>query len=185
MDFKEQIGDYFGSMSTLFDSIDYSTLNSAINLIKSTKGTDSKIYIFGNGGSASTAMHLTCDFNKGCGNCMHGHFDFICLNDNIPTIMAYANDCGYENVFIGQLNGKLKSQDILFCISGSGNSENVIKAAEYGRECGCKVISMTGFDGGKLKKISDCAIHVPIDDMQKVEDCHLIIGHMMAQILMG
>ncbi|MDD2626631.1 MAG: SIS domain-containing protein, partial [Candidatus Methanomethylophilus sp.] len=96
---------------------------------------------------------------------------------------AIANDCGYEHVFEYQLEGKLVSGDVLIAISGSGNSENVLRAVRYAKDQGCTIIAMTGYNGGKLRLLADCSIHVPINDMQKVEDVHMMALHLMAQTL--
>ena len=99
--------------------------------------------------------------------------------------MAIANDTGYDHIFIQQLEKILKPDDVIIAISGSGNSDNVIKAVEYAKEQGCKVIGMTGYSGGKLKLLSDISLHVPIDNMQITEDIHIIYNHMMMYILCG
>jgi D-sedoheptulose 7-phosphate isomerase len=131
---------------------------------------------------SATASHMVCDFNKGtCAN-VEKRFRFVCLNDNIPTLMAVANDMAFEDVFYYQLENKLRKGDLILAISGSGNSHNVIKAVEYAKKVGCQVIGMTGYDGGKLAKLSDFQLHVPADDMQITEDLHMGFDHMMMQI---
>ena len=96
--------------------------------------------------------------------------------------MAIANDDSYENIFAYQLKDRLTSNDILLAISGSGNSHNIIKAVDYAKQVGAKVIGMTGYNGGKLIKLADYRLHCPIDDMQITEDVHLIFNHMMMKI---
>ena len=125
---------------------------------------------------------MVCDFGKGTCYDLDKKFHFICLNDNIPTIMAIANDDSYENIFAYQLKDRLTSNDILLAISGSGNSHNIIKAVDYAKQVGAKVIGMTGYNGGKLIKLADYRLHCPIDDMQITEDVHLIFNHMMMKI---
>ena len=110
-------------------------------------------------------------------------FQFVCLNDNMATIMAIANDISYDEVFRFQLDGRLDPDDLIIAISGSGNSINVINAVTYANECGCIVISLTGFDGGKLKEISDVNLHAPISNMQITEDIHLMYNHLLVSIL--
>lgn len=140
------------------------------------------IYIFGNGGSSATASHFQNDFNKGVSEHTEKKFRFTCLNDNVATMMAVANDIGFDEVFRFQLQGKLKSSDVIFAISGSGNSKNVINAVEYAKEQGCTIVGLTGYDGGKLKELSDISLHAPIKSMQITEDIHMIFDHLMMSV---
>ena len=107
----------------------------------------------------------------------------ICLSDNTPIITAIANDISYDDVFYFQLKNKLKPDDLIMAISGSGNSKNVIKAVEYAREVGTKVVGITGYSGGKLRGLADYKMHVNIDDMQITEDVHMAFDHMMYRVL--
>ncbi len=143
----------------------------------------STIYSMGNGGSASTASHMVCDFNKGISCDLEKRFNFVCLSDNLPELMAIANDIGYENVFLYPLTNKLKKGDLIVAISGSGNSKNIIKACEYVKGVGAEIIGITGYNGGKLKQIADYHVDANIDDMQISEDIHLIFNHMMMYTL--
>ena len=97
-------------------------------------------------------------------------------------MMAVANDIGYEEVFRFPLRGKITSNDLFVGISGSGNSKNVLNAAEYAKECGAKVLAMTGYTGGKLKQMADYVMHVDEMDMQIAEDLHMTFDHMMMKI---
>lgn len=182
-DFKEKIDDYIDRLKSAMDSLDKNQINDVMNVLLKAYENENTIYIFGNGGSASTASHYVCDFNKGVSIKLPKKFKFNCLNDNIATIMAIANDCGYENVFSIQLEGKLKKGDVIFAISGSGNSKNVIKAVEYAKSQGNEIISLTGYDGGKLLDLSDHPIHVNVDDMQIAEDIHMMLCHMMSSTI--
>lgn len=96
--------------------------------------------------------------------------------------MAVANDIGFEEVFRFQLRGHLEAGDIVMAISGSGNSRNVINAVEYAKEQGCRVIGITGYDGGKLKGLSDISLHAPVNSMQISEDIHMIFDHLMMSV---
>lgn len=145
----------------------------------------SNIYTMGNGGSASTASHFCCDFNMGMSYNQDKKFRLICLNDNVPTMMAYANDLSYENIFVEQLKNFLNPDDVVIAISGSGNSKNVLKAVEYANANGGITIGLTGFDGGKLKQIAKYSVNTNIDDMQITEDVHIILCHMIYSIMMN
>ena len=182
MDYNELIETYLEQEIDILKRIDVSAVNEVLNLLEAGMKREATIYVFGNGGSAATASHFQNDFNKGVSEHIDKKFRFLCLNDNIATIMAVANDIGYEEVFRFQLQGKIKKGDILMAISGSGNSPNVINAVEYGRKQGCKVVGLTGYSGGRLKELSDISLHVPINSMQITEDVHMIFNHLMMSV---
>ena len=183
MDYRDRIVEYIELERSVLLALDVEAINDAMNLIMETYEAQKKIYIFGNGGSSATASHYQNDFNKGISEYVEKKFNFVCLNDNMATIMAIANDIGFEEVFRFQLKNKLKEGDIVIAISGSGNSRNIINAVEYARSQGNKVIGMTGFDGGKLKQLSDVSMHVNINSMQVTEDIHMVFDHLMMSIL--
>lgn len=160
-------------------------INKAMNLLENTRKKGNNVYVFGNGGSAATASHMENDFNKGISEKLDKKYRFQCINANMATITAIANDNGYEHIFEQQLENKIDKEDIIVAISGSGNSKNVINAVKYAKKQGCKVIGMTGYSGGELKKLSDISLHVPLDNMQITEDIHIIFNHLMMYILCG
>ena len=185
MDFSKQIQKYIELEISILNKLDQKEINRAMNLLEETREIGSNVYVFGNGGSAATALHMENDFNKGVSEKLEKKYRFQCINANIATIMAIANDNGYERVFEQQLETKLTEDDVIIAISGSGNSENVIRAVQYAKTKGCKIIGMTGYSGGRLKKLSDISLHVPLDNMQVTEDIHIIFNHMMMYILCG
>lgn len=177
-----QIKEYITLEKAVLDKLDIYEINNAMNLIEQTFHKEKNIFIFGNGGSSATASHYQNDFNKGLSEHLDKKFRFQCLNDNVPTIMAIGNDIGFDQIFSFQLSGKLEPDDIIIAISGSGNSKNVLNAVEYAKKCGNIVIGVTGFDGGKLKTLSDISLHVPINSMQITEDIHMIFDHLIMSI---
>lgn len=183
MDFSNEIKRYLEEEIKLINDIDVDELNNAMNLLEETRKNNSTVYVFGNGGSASTASHMQNDFNKGISEHLKERYNFVSLCDNVATMMAIANDDCYENVFYNQLENKLKKDDVIIAISGSGNSKNIIRAVKYAKQCGNKVIGFTGYDGGELKKISDINMHVNLNNMQITEDLHIIFNHCMMYIL--
>ncbi len=183
MGYQEQIREYIELEKSVLDKLDADAIDQALELIVQTLDDESMIYIFGNGGSAVTASHFQNDFNKGLSEGMERKFKFCCLSDNMATVTAIANDIGYEEVYREQLRGRLKSRDICIAISGSGNSPNIINAVEYARELGVKVIGLSGYDGGRLKRLADVSIHVPVMSMQVTEDVHMIMDHLMMSVL--
>jgi D-sedoheptulose 7-phosphate isomerase len=142
-----------------------------------------RIYICGNGGSASTASHMASDLNKGANRKDAPRFKAIALTDNIPAMLAWANDASYDDIFVEQLRNHLEKGDIVIGISGSGNSPNVLKAMHYANDNGATTIGLTGFDGGKLAQMAKICYTVPSNCMQQIEDIHLLIEHMLSLIL--
>lgn len=183
MNYVIEISEYFDRLKQTLDSVDQNDFNTLINLLVAAKNANKQIFIMGNGGSAATASHFVCDFNKGVSLLEEKKFKFICLNDNIPSLMAYANDISYDDIFVYPLSTYFNPGDIVIGISGSGNSRNVIKALEYANENNGITIGLTGYDGGKVKQLCNHNIHISIDDMQLTEDLHMILGHCMMQIL--
>lgn len=182
MDFKEEIKAYLTELIDVINKLNVEEINRTMNTILQKYDEEATIYIFGNGGSAATASHYVCDFNKGVSLEQKKKFRFICLNDNVPTVMAIANDLSYDDIFSVQLEGKVKKEDLIIAISGSGNSKNVINGVKKAKEAGSKIVGVTGYDGGTLKTLSDDYLHVNIKDMQKVEDVHMIFDHLMMKI---
>ncbi len=182
MDFTKQIEKYIELECSVLKKLDTNAVNEAMNMILKAYREEKNIYIFGNGGSSATASHFQNDFNKGISEHVEKKFHFICLNDNVATLMAIANDIGFEEVFRFQLENRLEEGDLVIAISGSGNSENVIRAAAYAKEQGIQVIGMCGYKGGRLKELSDVALHVDVESMQVTEDVHMIFDHMIMSI---
>jgi len=183
MDYIAEINEYLEKLKKTIDLISKEDLNQLMNILVKAKNEDRIVFVMGNGGSASTASHYCCDFNKGISFGKEKMFKFICLNDNIPTMMAYANDISYDEIFVGPLTNFLRKDDLVIGISGSGNSRNVVKALEYANESGAYTIGLTGYSGGKVKQICKHNVHVPVDDMQIAEDLHLVLDHCMMSIL--
>lgn len=183
MNYINDITEYFDRVKQTIDRISKEDLNTLLNILNKARDEGHYIFICGNGGSASTASHFCCDFNKGISTEQNKKFRFVCLSDNVPSLMAYANDFGYEEVFVGPLRNLFRKGDYVIGISGSGNSSNVIKALQYANENEGISIGITGYDGGIVKQISQYNVHIPIKDMQISEDLHLILDHCMMNIL--
>ena len=180
-----KIENYFNNLKQTIDKIDRLEIQNFINLLEHSRELGKTIYIMGNGGSASTASHFCCDFNKGVsyGKSLSKRYKCICLNDNVATMMAYANDVSYDDVFVEQLKNFVEAGDLVIGISGSGNSENVVRAINYANSKGAETISLTGYSGGILKNISKHTLHMPIDNMQIAEDLHMIMFHLTVSLL--
>lgn len=183
MDYINELNAYREREIAVLNSLDLNSVNQVMNVLEDARLHGKRIFICGNGGSAATASHYCCDFNKGVSENQNDKYNFECLNDNIPTLMAVANDIGYEEVFRFPLKNKMKSGDILIGISGSGNSKNVVNAMEYAKSIGGTTIAIVGYSGGKMKEMADYNIHVNINDMQISKDIHMILDHMMMYVL--
>jgi D-sedoheptulose 7-phosphate isomerase len=174
---------YLSTLKDVFDKVNTSEIQRVAELFLEARASNKTIYVFGNGGSGSTASHMVCDIIKGCSFGKEKRFRIISLNDNIPTLLAYANDVSFDEVFVEQLKNFLSEGDIVLGISGSGNSINVIKAIEYANNKGNTTIGFTGYDGGKLKQISNFSVNAGINDMQMSEDIHIVTLHILYKIL--
>ncbi len=141
------------------------------------------VFTMGNGGSAATASHFAEDLAKGTITEGLPRFRVIGLTDSIPSMLAWANDSCYEDIFIEQLKNLMEPGDIVIGISGSGNSMNIIRAIEYANGNGGVTVGISGYDGGKLLKSARENIHIPSFDMQKVEDIHLLVLHLLFRLL--
>jgi len=175
--------DYLSLLQKGIGNIDISEVVQIASLINDACKNGNQVFVFGNGGSGSTASHFACDINKGVSYSKGKRHKIICLNDNIPTMLAYSNDIGYEIVFVEQLKNLLNEGDIVIGISGSGNSKNVLLAIEYANNNNAITVGLTGFDGGQLKKMSKYSFNAAINDMQVSEDMHMVFVHLMMKCL--
>jgi D-sedoheptulose 7-phosphate isomerase len=182
MDYTQDIRDYIELERSVLSQLDVEAINAVMNELDEARGRGAAIYIMGNGGSASTASHFVNDFNKGVSEHLGQPFRFVCLNDNVATIMAIANDMGYDAVFEFQLRGRVARGDLVIGISGSGNSPNVLKAVKRAKAAGAKTVGLTGFGGGELRQIVDLQLHVPVMSMQVTEDLHMVFDHLMMAV---
>lgn len=158
-------------------SIPADVINASVRALRRARARDATVLFVGNGGSASTASHFAADLAKNTQHPSYGRFRTICLSDNVALFSAWANDEGYENVFEQGAKTHLRRGDVLVAISGSGNSENILRAATYARGLECEVIGLVGFSGGKLGGLCTIPIIVPAATIEEAEDGHLIINH--------
>jgi D-sedoheptulose 7-phosphate isomerase len=140
-----------------------------------------RVFVFGNGGSASTAGHMVCDLVKTAGVAGQPRLDVLCLSDNIALLTALGNDDSYDEVFRFPLESFARPGDLAIAISCSGNSPNLLAACQWARASGVTVAALTGFAGGKVKDLADIHINVPSDNYGLIEDLHLSVNHMVAQ----
>ena len=165
-------------------SVDLMTVAAAAELLRSARERGATVYVAGNGGSATTASHMVTDLMFGRGLPEPG-LRVVGLADNQAVITATANDVSYNEVFARQLRRLAKPGDVVILVSASGNSPNVVRAAEVAREFDATIIGLTGFDGGRLAGLADVSVHVrsTLDAYGPVEDIHLIVNHMLVAAL--
>jgi D-sedoheptulose 7-phosphate isomerase len=142
-----------------------------------------QVFIIGNGGSAGNAIHLANDFIYGISKTLGSGIRMQALPANQAMLSCLGNDLGYDHVFSHQLSVMGSSGDLLIALSGSGNSPNILRAIEQARLQGIRSFAILGYTGGKALELCDCAIHVPVCDMQISEDSQLIVGHILMQWL--
>jgi D-sedoheptulose 7-phosphate isomerase len=174
---------YTKKLGELLSRLDFSAIDAGVDLIEKAWRDGKQIIALGNGGSSLTALHFINDWNKsvflGSGIPFRGRT----LVDNIGLVMSYANDVSFEDVFAEQLKNILQPGDLVLALSGSGNSENVIRAVKYANDHGATTLGLCGYRGGKLKETAQHVIWVDADDMQLSEDVHFFFGHIVMQRL--
>ena len=166
------------------ETIDLEKVGQAIGIFAQARDEGRRIFVCGNGGSASTASHFVCDMVKGASFQRDKRFRIMALTDSLPTITAYANDVGYDCVFVEQLKNFAEPGDVLLAISGSGNSPNVLRAMEYANSIGCRTIALSGRNGGKLGPIAHLNLLASHPHMGRIEDVHTIVMHMICYYFM-
>src|SRR3989338_374722 len=182
-DYFRRYGDY---VQKLISEIDIESVKKTVDCFLEARKNDKTIYFAGNGGSAATASHFAQDLSE-VGRKIRGKgFRAQSINDNSSALTAISNDYSYEDVFSLQIQYSFNAGDVLVVISASGNSPNVIKAVELAKERGGRTVALVGFDGGRLAKICDHAVHIKSQkgEYGPVEDVHLFLNHMIVSYLM-
>ena len=182
-DTRKYISDYIDLEMRTLRAFDQPAASQVLDALLRAYEAEGTIYVCGNGGSASTASHMANDFNKGISEYVEKKFRFYSLTDNVATMLSIANDISYAEMFRFQLQGRLRPEDLVIGISGSGNSMNVVNALSYAKEQGVQTVAVCGYSGGKIKEIADVVFHVNVNNMQIVEDVHLILNHLLMNVL--
>lgn len=174
---------YIRSLTSALKGLDLDTVTKMIDTIWDAYQNDRQIFVFGNGGSAASASHIVTDLTKGAlghrGDAPARPVRAISLTDNLPLLSAWANDVGYDSVFLGQLRTYLRKDDVVIAISASGNSENVLRGVRYAREVGAATLALTGFGGGALAPLADLNLVVDSNHYGVIEDVHMQVGHLI------
>lgn len=177
---SEFVTGYKNTLAQALDTIDLGNVCQAIEILAGARANGRTIFVCGNGGSAATASHFVSDLVKGASFQRSSRFRIMALTDSLPTITAYSNDLDFEHIFSEQLKNFARAGDVLLMISCSGNSPNVLRAAEYANSIGCRTISLTGRDGGKLGPLTELQIRVAEPHMGRIEDSHMAVCHMIS-----
>lgn len=178
---------YYAAYQDVMAGLPFQEMDTAVREIMSAYERNACVFTFGNGGSAALASHFACDLGKGTlvKNGDQRRFRIISLADNISLMTAWANDQGYEHIFAEQLENLVAPGDVVFAISGSGNSPNVLRGLDTARRRGARTIGLTGFEGGKMKNLCDVCMIVPSDNMQIIEDFQLSATHAISAVIRG
>lgn len=174
---------YLERLTAVLASLDNEQLENAIASIEGAWKAGRQIITLGNGGSSLTAMHFVNDWNKSVFMSSRRPFRGRSLVDNIGLVMSYGNDVSFQDIFVEQLKNILQPGDLVIAISGSGNSENVIRAVNYANSNGAVTLGLCGYTGGKLKELAQHVVWANVNDMQLSEDVHMIFGHIVMQAL--
>lgn len=178
-------GAYLNYLQSVLKHLDTAEIGRVIQTLLDARERGATIFFIGNGGSAATASHFANDL--GHGTLAYARpFRALSLADNNAVVTALANDYGYDEIFVRQLQSLGKKGDVLIGISASGNSPNLLKAFDYARSAGIKTVAITAFDGGKMKTMADEGIHVPTEPKEygPAEDAHMVLDHLVGAYLM-
>ena len=188
------VGDYLDRLRDELARVDRDAVRRLADLIYRAWENEKFVFLFGNGGSATTCSHLAEDLGKNClseaavdchSDQTHRRLKVLSLTDNTGWLTALANDLGYDQVFVQQLMHYATPGDLAVALSGSGNSPNVLAAVDWANRHGLTTFALTGYDGGQLKRIQQTGLHVALDDMAMVESIHLAVGHWIVDDLFG
>lgn len=168
---------YIHRTHALLEQTSLAPLESFLEILERARAERRRIFIFGNGGSSSTASHFAADLAKNTRRAHLPPFQITCLNDNTALLTAYGNDEGYDSVFVEPLRAQAHAGDIVIAISASGNSPNVVRAVECANDMRLTTIGLTGFSGGKLKQLTQHCIIIPSNAYEHIEDLHLVVCH--------
>ena len=188
---KLDASQYLHHLTAQLESVSPADLQRWATLIYEAWQNDRFVFICGNGGSGTTASHMSEDLGKSLlrQDDLHDEskkrLKVLSLTDNVGWIMAVGNDLDYDQIFVQQLMNYGRQGDVVIAISGSGNSANVLNAVDWANRHGLTTFGLTGFDGGNLKQIQRDGIHIPIDDMGMVESIHLCLFHWVLDDVFG
>ena len=180
---QKAIRTYFDQISTLVHRIPLENIEELVNIIFEAYNNGRRVFIFGNGGGSATSSHFVCDLAKGTVTPGKPRLKALSLSDNVPLITAWANDTDYTNTFGEQLANLAEKGDVVIGLSGSGMSPNVINAFRVAGRIGAVSVLFSGYSGGDAVKEATVSIIVPSEDMQQIEDIHLMLCHIVFRMV--
>lgn len=183
MGFSDFIETYKDAYHKTLDNLNESSIQGILSHLVSARDNGNTIFVLGNGGSAASASHWVCDFNKGASHDRHPRFKVVCLSDNTPIVTALGNDVSYTSVFSEQLKNFLSEGDVVIALSVSGNSANLVEALDFANANGAQTLSIIGDYDGRLKEVAQDTLVVPSKNYGIVEDVHMYIAHVLSQYL--
>jgi D-sedoheptulose 7-phosphate isomerase len=181
---KQWISDYVLAQKAALDSIPMESVAALIERFRQALKEDRQIFVFGNGGSAANASHFVTDLGKGASDKIGGRFRCLSLNDNVSWLTALGNDYAYDEVFSRQLMNYGKPGDLVFVMSVSGNSPNVVKAVAWAKANGLRTIALVGAKKGRLAELAETVLVIDSTHYGRVEDAHMGICHMLCYAFM-
>jgi len=181
--FEQRARGYLQETRSILERLPVETVGRIFTILRDAYQDDRQVILMGNGGSAALASHFAVDLGKGTVAPGRRRFRVVSIVDNTPVMTAYANDFSYADVFSEQIRSLARAGDVVFGVSGSGNSPNVLNGLKAAREVGATTVVLTGFAGGKAIELADITLVVPSDDMQHIEDCHLMLTHLYMQAM--
>jgi phosphoheptose isomerase len=174
---------YAEEMARAIKSVEPAMLERAAAILFEAYLRGARIFSCGNGGSASIANHMQCDHVKGIRTGTDLSPNVVSLSANVELLTAIANDTGYDNIFVYQLEAQSEPGDAVITVSSSGRSPNIVRALSWARDHGLRTVAVTGFDGGPARAIADASVHVDCTNYGIVEDLHQAIMHALAQYI--
>ncbi|MGD8374571.1 MAG: SIS domain-containing protein [Acidobacteriota bacterium] len=178
---REYAAEYFDGMRRSIEEVDGEALEGIAEVFREAWRNDRRVFILGNGGSATTASHMATDLGKGTAQPGVKRFKALSVTDNMGLVTAYGNDMSYDDIFVEQIKNHLEPGDVVVGITGSGNSPNVLKAIRWAREHGAVTVGFIGFGGGKLAGMVDHQVTFSSCNYGIVEDLHLSLNHILSQ----
>ena len=181
---KQWIADYLSTQKAAHDSIPMPAVAELVGKLRAALREERNIFVFGNGGSAANASHFATDLGKGASDKTGRRFRVLSLNDNVSWMTALANDCSYEDVFVGQLQNLGRPGDLVLGLSVSGNSPNSVKALTWAKQNGLHTVALVGAKRGRMAEIADQVIVIQDTHYGRVEDAQMSICHLLCYAFM-
>ena len=184
MDINSFVTGYLDDLKALLDRVDSTEIEQVVDLLLTAWRDGRRVLLMGNGGSSSSVSHIVNDMQKNIQLETGRALRAICLSDCTPLMMAWANDTQWDNIFAPQVECWAEPGDVVIGVSGSGNSMNVIRGLEAAAKAGAHTVGLAGFDGGKLKTTARRCLVVRSDNMQRIEDVHMVLLHIIFSALL-